>query len=617
MLSTKVIGYTNIVTQEQGVDISASSVVRHFSTISGIGNLGATPADGFTRAAWSKEEAAFIDYIKMQAEDAGLITAYDALGNFYVTLQGRTDEVIMTGSHSDTVVCGGNFDGVAGIVLGLEALIAIKNSGVELQKSLRLVAWRGEESATFGIPYIGSQGAFGQPFVNDDGERVDVLSKTYSNVQGKIRLRDAIVQRGFDPTVLEHTRATLDADRIAGYVELHIEQANKLEKAGCDIGVVTSIRGSRRRRISVEALPAGDELQRYMEGMGGEFFKVSLVGEARHSGGTEMGPRYRKDANLAMSYMLTSLDELARAYVTRGTSVLQTVSGVNTDPFGGPQDPRVSAENGLTKVSGFGHFTLGVLSSDLAFRESYVNEAFRIIDGIAVQKGVRSMIEHIDRKMPEHSAAARSVPQEVFQRYYETCEANIALARFQVELDELVQGMLSTGADLVHTVGVFNSDHGFNKDHPQVFDVLPHRKSLFSYCAFDVRSNDALVHDRFMAQVQEVVSRACARYGLRSLRDENLSSAFPVKALDVHIRGLIADSAEVFGYTYMELPSGSGHDAAVVAKQVRSDGTHIPTGMIFIPCKDGLSHCKEEFTSLGSLVKGGNVLVRTLLKLSR
>jgi len=65
------------------------------------------------------------------------------------------------------------------------------------------------------------------------------------------------------------------------------------------------------------------------------------------------------------------------------------------------------------------------------------------------------------------------------------------------------------------------------------------------------------------------------------------------------------------------MPSGAGHDAAVVAKQKHSDGTVIPTGMIFIPCRNGKSHCPEEYASPEAMTKGANVLANVLYSLAR
>ena len=70
------------------------------------------------------------------------------------------------------------------------------------------------------------------------------------------------------------------------------------------------------------------------------------------------------------------------------------------------------------------------------------------------------------------------------------------------------------------------------------------------------------------------------------------------------------------GYQAILMPSGAGHDAAVVAEQRRSDGSLIPVGMIFVPCRDGVSHCKEEYSSAEAVTKRAEVLAETLLRLA-
>ena len=78
---------------------------------------------------------------------------------------------------------------------------------------------------------------------------------------------------------------------------------------------------------------------------------------------------------------------------------------------------------------------------------------------------------------------------------------------------------------------------------------------------------------------------------------------------------LEASSCEVDA-SFMKMSSGAWHDAAVLARQQRSDGSPIPTGMLFIPCKDGKSHSPEEYCSPEQIAKGATVLARAMLRLA-
>jgi len=235
--------------------VGENAIKAHFGRLAKIGNLGSSLGHGFTRAGWSREESEAMEYIKGEAEKAGLETRYDEIGNLYCRTPGSHKEIVMTGSHLDTVVEGGNYDGAAGVVAGLEAIKAVMGEG--LKKGLELVVWRGEESGTYKLTYKGCKGAFGGKF------SADVLSQTY----GGKTLEQAIEEQGFDPGYFRKGKPALPqryVDSISGYVELHIEQGNKLEADKKDIGIVTSIRGPDRYRITV-------------------------IGEFDHSGATPMG----------------------------------------------------------------------------------------------------------------------------------------------------------------------------------------------------------------------------------------------------------------------------------------------------------------------------------------
>jgi len=322
-----------------------------------IGNLG--PGQGFLRAAWSDEETTAMRYIEQVALTAGLLSRWDGVGNLGIETPGEFSEWVETGSHMDTVPGGGNYDGAAGVVAGLAAIIAISRTGHPLQRGLRLRVWRGEESSTFGVVSAGSRAAFGML-------TPEVLEKVY---HGKT-LAEAIGGQGGDPSSIAKRMPTIgvsERHNIAAHIELHIEQGSVLEQGAYDLGVVTGIRGSIRSW-------------------------VRLTGAFDHSGATPMGMEWRKDVNLAMAHMQVRIDALATTAIEGGRDVVQTVGVVNSNPhFNESVSPLYS--NAVSKVSGFGYFSHEVRGCYPAEVRNFVRQAHDVIRQTADEFGVHVEIE--------------------------------------------------------------------------------------------------------------------------------------------------------------------------------------------------------------------------------
>jgi N-carbamoyl-L-amino-acid hydrolase len=424
---------------------------RHFAKL---GTIGIQPDGSISRIAYSDEESAAMAYVRAQGEAFGLEGSYDPVGNLILRMPGNSGRRVLLGSHLDSVPHGGNFDGAAGVIAGLEALRLLIRECDRLGGAADLVVWRGEEY-TFNCVYKGSSAAFGmsEPHI-------------LHNVYGDQSLRDAILQQQFDPTFIDEGRPSFEGeyiDSIDGYLELHIEQGARLEGEHKDLGVVTSIAGDRR-------------------------FLVVLEGRFDHSGATPMGVRYRSDVNLAMAYIQTGIDQLAARHRESGREFTQTVGIVNADPEIDRKHPEVHS-NSVTKVSGLGYFTLDIMSADDEFMDDYSAEVHRWIWKTA----------HTHR-----------------------INANI----------------------------------------------------------------------------------------------EQTSSSMGLRELDSRIRRSLMECSNRLGHGTLSMASGAGHDAAVVARAARSDGTSVPVGMLFVPCRRGISHSKEEHVEMSHLAKGTEVLrdtVRSLL----
>ena len=168
------------------IKIDDSSIAKHINALSHIGNLGPSAKDGFNRRAWSDEETKAMDYIKTEGIKIGLKPKHDSVGNLFLDTDESTKEVVQVGSHLDTVPSGGNFDGAAGIVSGLEAIKSLMKRGLPKGKGLELVVWRGEEATSFGVANKGSKLAF--------GEKIPISKE----------LKEVIKQQGFNPSAAQH-----------------------------------------------------------------------------------------------------------------------------------------------------------------------------------------------------------------------------------------------------------------------------------------------------------------------------------------------------------------------------------------------------------------------------
>lgn len=335
------------------------------NSLSQIGG-GADPVrEGITRPAWSKEESAAIDLIVKEAEKNGGQSYTDTVGNTFLRWSGESEETIQIGSHLDTVPRGGRFDGAAGIVCGLAAILELSQSK-KLPLSIELVIWRGEESATFGVAYGGSRAAFGTL-------PPAALQLSYNGIS----LRDQISSAGFSVSSIETRTPSLPEKarkRVIAHFELHIEQARRLELEKKAIGVVTGIRGNVR-------------------------MEVTVTGEAAHSGATPMGLPYRHDANLAAAYMLVRLHELTLRFQNEGADLVSTCGVLNSNHQKNENLPLIKTSS-LTRVSPLSYFTFEGRSLDEETLKSFKEQVLKVINETAAEFAVGCEITEFPSTLP-------------------------------------------------------------------------------------------------------------------------------------------------------------------------------------------------------------------------
>lgn len=199
----------------------------------------------WTRRAFAAEFEQSRKWLRSEFEAAGLTVTLDAGGNLVGELGGSEPGLnpLISGSHCDTVVGGGRFDGIIGVLAALEVAHSLKDANRRLRHPLQVIDFLSEEPSDYGISCVGSRAFSG------------LLSPgmlASENRAGE-SLAQALTRIGGAPHALG--KALRGPNSTAAFVELHIEQGPVLESRGLQIGSVTNIVGIRRVGITVHGLP--------------------------------------------------------------------------------------------------------------------------------------------------------------------------------------------------------------------------------------------------------------------------------------------------------------------------------------------------------------------------
>lgn len=215
---------------------------RLWTRLMSLAEIGATPAGGVNRQALSDGEIAAWRCVIGWAREAGLTPSTDAAANLFLTLAGR-DRVappLLLGSHLDSQPTGGKFDGAAGVMAALEAVVSLAEQGDKPARDVIVVAWMNEEGSRFAPGMMGSE-AFA-------GER-DMASIRAARDADGVSVGEALDRFHQAFPDMPHRSLGFAA---AAYLELHIEQGPLLGAAACTIGVVTGIQGKKTFQVVVE-----------------------------------------------------------------------------------------------------------------------------------------------------------------------------------------------------------------------------------------------------------------------------------------------------------------------------------------------------------------------------
>ncbi|PIT05273.1 allantoate amidohydrolase [Bradyrhizobium nitroreducens] len=215
---------------------------RLWARLMALAEIGATPAGGVNRQALSDGEIAAWRRVIGWAREAGLTPSTDAAANLFLTLAGRdrTAPPLLLGSHLDSQPTGGKFDGAAGVMAALEAVVSLAEQGHKPARDLIVVAWMNEEGSRFAPGMMGSEAFTGQR---------DLAAIRAARDADGISVGDALDRLHQAFPDVPHMRLGFAA---RAYLELHIEQGPLLEAAACTIGVVTGIQGKKTFQVVVE-----------------------------------------------------------------------------------------------------------------------------------------------------------------------------------------------------------------------------------------------------------------------------------------------------------------------------------------------------------------------------
>jgi len=207
-----------------------------------LAEIGATPAGGVNRQALSDGEIAAWHRVIGWARDAGLTPSTDAAGNLFLTLAGRDRAAppLLLGSHLDSQPTGGKFDGAAGVMAALEAVVSLAEQDGKAARDVIVVAWMNEEGSRFAPGMMGSEVFSGERDI--DAIRAARDADGVSVGEALDRLHRAFPDLPHRPL----------GGAAGAYLELHIEQGPLLEAAACTIGVVTGIQGKKTFHVMVE-----------------------------------------------------------------------------------------------------------------------------------------------------------------------------------------------------------------------------------------------------------------------------------------------------------------------------------------------------------------------------
>jgi ureidoglycolate amidohydrolase len=311
-------------------------------------------APALTRIVFTPTDLRARAWLMARCEEAGLAIRQDAIGNIFARWNGRelNAAAVGTGSHIDAIPNAGKYDGVVGVLGGLEAIRALRQSGFSPQRSIELILFTSEEPTRFGIGCLGSRLLSG--ILSADAAK-KLTDKDGASIE---QIRRAAGFRGELETV------KLPAGHYEAFVELHIEQGPMLEQKHIPLGIVSKI-----------AAPSS--------------FRIFIEGAGGHAGGVLMPDR--RDALCAASELILAIEHQTKA--SGSTDTVATVGMCDVFP------------GAVNSIPSRVHLSLDIRDTDLQRRDSLVAKVDASCHAIAAKRGLAIRQELINADAPADCAS--------------------------------------------------------------------------------------------------------------------------------------------------------------------------------------------------------------------
>ena len=319
--------------------------------------------EGITRLAFTDMDWRGRDYIKSLMADAGLTIREDAFGNVIGRLPGRNESLpsIMSGSHTDSVPRGGNYDGVVGVLSALEVarLLQDETGKSTIQHPFEVVIFMNEEGSRFGAATLGSRAMVGALSQADLERLVD---------KNGVSLRGALTSRGLESSAIGES---LYQNPIHSFIEVHIEQGRVLEEHKIPLGVVTGIAAPTR-------------------------YKLTLSGRADHSGATPMS--MRQDAMCGAAEIILKVENLAQT--ASGCAVLDTANSVSDASVVGTVGTISVTPGAMNVIPGQVELGIDIRSISQVAKEQVCNELTSFIASVCEKRQLTYTMDTIVDETP-------------------------------------------------------------------------------------------------------------------------------------------------------------------------------------------------------------------------
>jgi len=310
-----------------------------------------TPGQGITRLPFTIEVRKCVNLLAKRMKSAGLAVREDSAGNLIGRLEGRNPDApaLVIGSHFDSVRFGGNFDGMAGIIVGIEIARMLRDAAVTLRNPIEIMGTHDEEGMRFGTGFFGTKAMMGEV----DG---DYLHR-FKDADG-VSIYDAMICYGLDPVRIKEAARDYKKE-IAAFLEVHIEQGPVLGNSGLNLGLVNCIVG----------------MQRYI---------VTVTGRPDHAGTTPMDMRI--DAMDCASKIISQVSDWAKQAGGNGT--VATVGYAQVMP------------NAMNIIAQEVSFSVDVRSKDQASIDYIVGKMHAELERVCGEKGARFTVSEKLRVPP-------------------------------------------------------------------------------------------------------------------------------------------------------------------------------------------------------------------------